>query len=67
MAMSASAMAQNIASNMNALGLNEPSPEQLNILTAMCAGIIKEIQDGAVVTTDVTGGSSAGSYTGDVE
>lgn len=67
MAMSASQMAQNIASSMNALGINDPSPQQLTILTAMCEGIIQEIRDGAVVTTEVTSGSSAGSYEGDIE
>jgi len=66
MAMSASQMAQNIASNMNALGINQSSPEQLNILTAMCEGIIQEIINGAETETQVTGGSSAGTYTGDV-
>ena len=38
-----------------------------NVLVDLCTGIILEIIEGAEVEVEVTGGSSAGTYTGEIK
>ena len=67
MAMNANQMAQLVAQATNDLGISEPSDQQIEILEAMCEGIIEHIQNQAQVTTVIPSGSSSGTYTGSIQ
>ena len=67
MAMSESSLATRLRDNYNALGIAPPSDQQMAVLEAVAGAIIDEITENAVVTTEVTSGSSAGTYEGSIE
>ena len=67
--MDAATMAGLIVTNLKLLNGDIDAAQEALLLTnweAICQGIIDNIVSGAVTSTTIPGGSSAGTYTGDI-
>lgn len=56
-----------VVNNIKAINSGAESSRLVPYWTAICKGILDHIKAAAVVTTPVTSGSSAGTYTGTIQ